>query len=175
MSDSLVTDNLTLIEQGVSLLARLPPDVFVARAPATLGASIGGHLRHNIDHYTCFVRGIPHGRIDYDARERVAEIESDPNVAAEALRHAAEEFLAIPDAALDRAVEVRMDTGEGDERPWTNSSVRRELQFLLSHTVHHYALIAMVCRQYGVDVEENFGVAPSTLKFRRQTAQVCAR
>jgi hypothetical protein len=68
-----------------------------------------------------------------------------------------------------------MDTGEGDERPWTHSSARRELQFLLSHTVHHYALIAMICRQYGVGVEEDFGVAPSTLKYRRQMAQACAQ
>lgn len=175
MSDSLVTDNLALIEQGVRLLATLPQDVFVAHTPATLGASIGGHLRHNIDHYTCFVRGIPSGRIDYDARERAAELESNPKVASAALKHAAAEFVEIPEAALDREVEVRMDTGEGDERPWTHSSVRRELQFLLSHTVHHYALIAMICRQYGIEVEEHFGVAPSTVKYRRRMAQACAQ
>lgn len=175
MSDTLATDNIALIEQGMRLLSSLPQDVFVARSIGTLGASIGGHVRHNIDHYTCFVRGIPMGRVDYDERERVAEIESDPTAAVNALRHAAAEFRAIPDAALDRELEVRMDTGEGDDRPWTHSSARRELQFLLSHTVHHYALIAMICRQYGVEVEEDFGVAPSTLKYRRQMAQACAQ
>ncbi len=46
----------------------------------------------------------------------------------------------------------------------SSSSLRRELHFLLSHTVHHYALIAMILARHGVEVEPDFGVAPSTLR-----------
>jgi hypothetical protein len=175
MSDPLVDDNVSLIDQGVRLLGDLPADVFTARSPATLGASIGGHLRHNLDHYACFLRGLPVGRIDYDDRERAPHIETDPAAAATALRRAAAGLHELPPRALDREVDVRMDTGESEERPWTRSTVRRELQFLLSHTVHHYALIAMICHQHERPVDEDFGVAPSTLKYRRRAAAACAQ
>ncbi len=175
MPDPLVEDNVSLIDQGVRLLDGLPPEVFTARSTATLGASIGGHLRHNLDHYACFVRGLAQARIDYDDRERAPDIETQPSAASTALRRAAAALRALPPALLDQGVEVRMDTGESEERPWTRSTVRRELQFLLSHTVHHYALIAMICHMHGRPVDADFGVAPSTLKYRRRAAAACAR
>jgi hypothetical protein len=95
--------------------------------------------------------------------------------AAAALRRAAAGLNELPAPAMERDVEIRMDTGEGDERPWTRSTVRRELQFLLSHTVHHYALIAMICHRHQRPVESDFGVAPSTLNYRRRAAAACAR
>jgi hypothetical protein len=54
------------------------------------------------------------------------------------------------------------------------STVARELQFLLSHTVHHYALIALILRLQGFEPGEEFGVAPSTLAHWRREV-VCAR
>ena len=57
------------------------------------------------------------------------------------------------------------------ERPcWSRSSIARELQSLLSHTVHHYAFIAVALRLQGVEPASDFGVAPSTLEYWRQTA-----
>ena len=61
-----------------------------------------------------------------------------------------------------------MDCGRSGE--WCASTGRRELQFLLSHSVHHYAIIAMICGQHEIEVPEGFGVAPSTLKYRESTA-----
>lgn len=164
-----------MIEQGVRLLGVVPAEVFAARSTTTLGASIGGHLRHNLDHYACFLRGLPAGRIDYDERERAPDIETDPVAASAALARAAVGLSELPEAALDREIDVRMDTGESETRPWTRSTVRRELQFLLSHTVHHYALIAMICHLFAQAVDEDFGVAPSTIKYRRRAAAACAR
>lgn len=175
MSDSLIDDNVSMIDQGVRLLAALTAATFTASSSATLGASIGGHLRHNLDHYACFLRGLDTGRIDYDDRERAAHVETDPRAAAAALTRAATGLRSVPLIVLEARLEVRMDSGESDERPWTHSTVRRELQFLLSHTVHHYALIAMICRMHDVAVDDDFGVAPSTIKHRRRAAAACAR
>jgi hypothetical protein len=44
------------------------------------------------------------------------------------------------------------------------SSISRELQFLSSHAVHHFALIAMTLRAEGVPMDPDFGMAPSTLR-----------
>ncbi|RME73444.1 MAG: DinB family protein [Verrucomicrobia bacterium] len=168
MTDPLVEDNVAMLAQAVRLVAPMPATLFDAKSPASLGASIGGHLRHVIDHYRCFLRGAETGAIDYDARERSPAIESDPEVAVAALREVSDELGQLAVEVLDAAARVRMDTGGAEERPWTRSSVRRELQFLLSHTVHHFALIAMICRARGHAVEPEFGVAPSTLRYRRQ-------
>ena len=57
---------------------------------------------------------------------------------------------------------------------WARSTVERELQVLLSHTVHHYALIAVALRLHGLEVDPEFGVAPSTLRYW-QEQRACAR
>jgi hypothetical protein len=46
------------------------------------------------------------------------------------------------------------------------STVTRELQVLSSHTVHHFALIALTLRAHGVQIEPDFGTTPSTLRYR---------
>jgi hypothetical protein len=52
-----------------------------------------------------------------------------------------------------------------DSPHWAVTSLERELQFLLSHTVHHFALVALLLRAQGFEVSADFGVAPSTLAY----------
>ena len=54
----------------------------------------------------------------------------------------------------------------GEPAVWSRSSLLRELQFALSHTVHHYAIIARQLRERGAEPGADFGVAPSTLAAR---------
>ena len=48
----------------------------------------------------------------------------------------------------------------------TVGALGRELQFLVSHTVHHAAMIAASCRARGLPTADEYGVAPSTLRHR---------
>ena len=78
--------------------------------------------------------------------------------------------------ALDAPVEIRLESGLGDEaEQWSRSTVRRELQFLLSHTIHHFALIGLLLHQQGIDPGPDFGVAPSTLRHWREQAPCAPR
>lgn len=163
--DTLIDDNRTCLEQGVELLERLDADLYQRRCSTVFNSAMGGHLRHNTDHYEQFLAGYATGRIDYDARTRDASVERDPVYAANLLRSLSAALSSVPESALDDAVEVRMDGG--DSSAWTRSSVRRELQFLISHTIHHYALIAAIAAAHGfTDLPADFGMAPSTVKFR---------
>ncbi|MDH3494762.1 MAG: hypothetical protein OEM82_14505, partial [Acidobacteriota bacterium] len=54
---------------------------------------------------------------------------------------------------------------EIDDNLWLPTSLARELEFLHSHTVHHYALIAAKLGSMNIEVPFEFGVAPSTLKY----------
>jgi hypothetical protein len=53
------------------------------------------------------------------------------------------------------------------------TTVGREFAFVLSHTVHHNALIAVIAKLLGVQVPERFGYAPSTLAYLEHRR--CAR
>jgi hypothetical protein len=46
----------------------------------------------------------------------------------------------------------------------------RELQFVISHTVHHAAMIAANCRARGLPIAGPLGVAAATLRHRRDAA-----
>ncbi len=170
----LVHDNVRCLRQGIDLLKSLPASEYIRKHPQCFGSTIGGHMRHNIDHYDSFVRGLPTGEIDYDARVRDPEVETGLARATQRLEELISALEAINEKALESPVEVIMDSG-GDPALCgpTASSARRELQFLLSHTVHHYALIVVLCQLRGIETAPDFGVAPSTLRHRAQSS--CAQ
>jgi hypothetical protein len=129
------------------------------------GATIGQHLRHCLDHVEAFLEGMPSGLVDYDLRTRGGAAESDPAVGLERIDHA---IRRLREAEIDEAtpLRVKLDCGLGADS-WRQSTAGRELQFLVSHLVHHFALVAILCRLQGIEPGEAFGVAPSTLRYRR--------
>lgn len=149
------------IERGVEIIRRLD-DAGYARS-ADGSASIGAHIRHNLDFISALLNGVAGRRIDYNARSRNPRVETDREYAAEQLEFASRRLETLDGDRLERRVMVR---SEIDEDVWHTSSLSRELEFLHSHTVHHYALIARLIGAIGHEVAVEFGVAPSTLRFR---------
>lgn len=161
--------NLHLLAQAQDLVAQLDDERFCATDRRS--SSVGAHLRHVIDCYRCFFAGLDAGRIDYDGRQRNPALETERTVAMTALGELVAGFEALP-RDLDRPLEVRVDAaawGAGSLH-WQRSTLGRELQFLVSHTVHHFALIALLLRDRGFEPGQAFGVAPSTLEHRGEPA-----
>jgi len=161
---NLIQANCELLMQGAELLSRHDDSSYQATDLATFGSGIGPHFRHVLDHYRSFLPGVETSLIDYDDRKRGTEVEKSP-------ARAVEEIASILDALrkLDIDVNARVNicvsaSTEGADL-CSKSSFGRELQFLVSHTVHHYALIAIASRMQGIFPKQSFGVAPSTLKF----------
>lgn len=167
----LAHQNIHFLDQGIELLAALDDHSYCA-CDSHGHSCVGAHLRHVLDCYRCFLKGWESGRIDYDARQRNPAVETDRRVAEETIREIRNGLVALRSADRNRRVEVRVDAAAwSDTDPWTQSTLGRELQFLLSHTVHHYALIAMTLRGIGFEPGRRFGVAPSTLEFQDHEAQ----
>jgi uncharacterized damage-inducible protein DinB len=185
----LVEDNLTVLRQGRDLVRALDDEAYTKNAPTLALSGVGPHLRHVVDFYERFLAALETAspeddgfaiRIDYDARERDPRIETDPRHALGVLERAIDRLRAIvrlPAGVADTPLQVR-----GDGSPWTDSTVSRELQSLVSHTVHHYALIAIAVRSQGGTPSPEFGVAPSTLRHweeerarERASSDACAR
>jgi uncharacterized damage-inducible protein DinB len=165
----LIDDNLLFLGQARDLLQRLDDGQFVAK-PAIALSPVGSHLRHCLDFYSSFVDGVDVGVLDYDARHRDLRLETERGhalLAIETLIHRLEE---LRGKLENKPLSVAMDRmgWETSETAWASTTVARELQFLRSHTVHHYALIAAVLRLTGVEPAADFGVAPATLNYRRE-------
>ena len=107
---ALVADNLLLLDECADVLDGLPPEAYAAGDDRCLGSSIGGHVRHCLEHYGSFFDGL---------------------------------------------------------------DVGRQLAFLLSHTIHHCALIAVMMRLRGLATPPGFGLAPATLRHR-EAQQIAA-
>jgi uncharacterized damage-inducible protein DinB len=161
--------NLALLRQGVALLESLP-DAAYARQVGT-GSSVGAQYRHVLDHYRCFLDGLAGGLVDYDARGRDPVMETSTTAAAEESRRLGEELARTTDRPLAAPLAVRLAVAaEGDRPAPQPSSVGRELLFLLSHTVHHFAILRLLLEAEGIACDPELGVAPSTRAHRAATA-----
>ena len=169
--NALIADNIRLLEQGVELIERLDDQIYTTAHPALRLSGAGSHFRHCIDFYHSFLAGADAGRINYDVRARNELIETRRAAAVAKMRALIEGLKALRVAGHQRALQVTLENSVCDDAPaWGLSSLVRELQSLLSHTTHHYAIIAIALRLQGVEPGCEFGVAPSTLEQWRRAS-----
>lgn len=176
MSLTLRAQNIELIRQGIRLLEALPDEAYFSQTAAgALAPTVGPHFRHCLDFYVCFLDGLELRVVDYGSRSRSTELERDRPVAIKALESVAERLTKLDSDAVSEPLQLRREPAEDDDREqWLGSSVGRELQFLSSHTIHHYALIALALRMADHPVPDDFGVAPSTLEHWRREGRIAS-
>lgn len=170
---ALIEVNLRWLHQALDLLDRIGDTEYSCVAPGLAPHRASGHLRHIVEFYECFLDGIEWCHIDYDARKRDTSMETDRAVAAARIRRVIAGLVETPELLGDGVVWVRMEDSDATDCFMT-SSIGRELQMLSSHTIHHFALMAVALRAHSVAVDPDFGMAPSTLRFQRETASVAA-
>ena len=171
----LTRENIYILNQGLELIARLDDRLYTHAAAPLFRYGVGVHFRHCLDSYGCFLRGSKSGRINYDQRERDELIEKNRRFALRKIETICNDLQSLPVSGDEPVLVLLEGAANSDEAAsWSQSSVFRELQFLVSHTIHHYAMIAMMLRLQGFEPGEEFGVAPSTLEHWRDAA-LCAR
>ena len=165
MSTGPIAGNLRLLGQGLSLLGLIPDELY----QATPGrSSVGAQYRHILDHYLCLLDDLPSGSIDYDARRRDPQVDADPRVAARLTDDLLRRLDDLMEMDLDRPLQVHLaPTADSADGVHYGSTVGRELLFLISHTVHHFAIIRLQLEEAAMSFDAEFGVAPSTLAFHR--------
>ena len=166
-------ESIHFLKQGIELIGQLDDRLFTQCPGGPFRGGAGSQFRHCLDFYSSLLAGLPGGRIDYSARERDSRLETERDHAIRTTESLIDRLLELRPEQLATSLQVRADFptlgDEGDA--WSGSTLHRELQFLLSHTVHHYALIASLLKPQGFDVAEqfpDFGVAPSTLAHWKQ-------
>ncbi|MEQ1763291.1 MAG: hypothetical protein ABL984_09120 [Pyrinomonadaceae bacterium] len=129
--------------------------------------SIGAHFRHNLNFVEAVIAGISSRSIDYANRSRDLRIETERLVAIERIDQL---IVAIVGRVFDLEMPLTI-TSEIDPAIQHSSSLGRELEFVVSHTIHHHAMIKERLQAEGIQPDPNFGVAPSTLEYWNSSRQ----
>jgi uncharacterized damage-inducible protein DinB len=162
-----------LIEELACVVGMLSDAQYVQKPVGVVPSSVGGHVRHCLDHVRALLVAAESGQLDYDRRERGTPVESSRDAALAAAAECAAALRRLSPASLDRPLRVDvLLTADGAPHVF-RSSVGRELAYVLSHTIHHNALIAAMVKTLGGELPERFGYAPSTIAFSK--GNPCAR
>ncbi len=136
---------------------------YVQTPVGVMPGSIGGHVRHCLDHVQSLLDSLGSGQLCYDHRDRGTDVESNRVSAIARMRDQARRLAELPPDFIDAPIDLRvMMTANGDSLD-VHSSVGRELAFVLSHTIHHNALVGAMVKTLGAAVPSRFGYAPSTV------------
>jgi hypothetical protein len=156
-----------VLQQGLTLLAQVDEATYSTFVASPHRASLGQHYRHVLDHFLCLIAGVEAQEIDYDRRARDPRLETSVESARAATEKLIRDLRSYDDETMERPCGVRYSVGyEQDEPVHLPSVVAREVAFCVGHAVHHYAIIRLLCAELGAELDPEFGIAPSTLKYR---------
>lgn len=162
---------LLAFNQALLVQASMLAAAFTEPARPGFSGMVGPHLRHLIEHYEALLLRKPGAWVDYDRRARDAQLEASPALAQQRLLALQQHLAAWSAERLDAALWVRGRGGLAGEFEFTvASSAGRELAFLGSHSVHHFAILKAHCLQHGIALDADFGKAPATVAYERARA-----
>ena len=111
-----------------------------------------------------------------DPRPRDRALERLPAVARVRLEALQAQLRHWTGAPLAAPLQVRGLGGLSGEFEFeVQSSAGRELVFVASHAIHHFALLQAHCTQHGIAINAQFGRAPSTVANERAALPVLTK
>lgn len=153
------------LEELQCLLVQLSDSDYVKPIANLSNASIGQHTRHIIELFQCLLNAYESGILNYDHRERNKAIENYKTTALSALDQIIAEY---PKENKKLQLHQSIDC----ESIEIDTNYFREIIYNLEHCIHHQALIKVALLDIKhVAIDENFGVAQSTIAYKKQCAQ----
>jgi uncharacterized damage-inducible protein DinB len=105
----------------------------------------------------------PLSALSYDHRSRGTAVETQPSIAVREMMRLDAALERWGDRIVEDPVVVTAVTSTAQESVTGWSSFARELAFVLNHTIHHQAIIALLLERLDAELpDERFGYAPST-------------
>ena len=153
------------LSENIDLLQQLTNEELTLPFPELSNATIGEHMRHIIELFGCLLENYEYGLINYDGRKRDLLLQTDKNEAIAII----EKYLLEIDKP-NKPLSLTHNCFSPIELLQTNYF--RELIYNLEHSIHHQALIKVALyRLSHIKISDSFGIAPSTLEYRKQCAQ----
>ncbi|MEM7180755.1 MAG: DinB family protein [Spirochaetota bacterium] len=157
-----------ILSQLIELISKLDRDAYKTEMELLSGSTLGKHFRHILNFYENLYQGFLTGVVCYDTRNRDSQIEEDPSYAKKQFTDYMVKLSVLPgQTTLQLEAKVEMDSEKTSLM--TNTTVEREILYVIEHTIHHMAIIKMAVLHYypKIAIPANLGVAFSTI---RQTA-----
>jgi len=159
----------SIFGQLAGSLCQLKAEEYSNPCRSLSGHTVGQHVRHIIELFQALELGYDTGTVNYEKRKRDKAIEKDGILACRLLQQIGE-GLGRPDKGL--LLEAVYDE-QGSAPLVIPTNYRREIAYNLEHTIHHMALIRIGIHELNslLMLPEGYGIASSTLKYRRECAQ----
>jgi uncharacterized damage-inducible protein DinB len=158
-----------ILGQLIQLVNRLSAEEYARSATVLGNHSLGQHIRHIIEFFTCLEQGMQRGCVNYDRRAHDKLLESDKYLALEVL-HRIQNFVnnPPPNSNLLLELDYAVNPAEMQQVP---TNFLRELVYNIEHAVHHMALIRLGVREVAphITLPPDFGVAASTIRHQQKT------
>lgn len=158
----------TVFVQLAESLQQISQQEYVQPCKTLFNNTIGQHVRHVIELFQCLEKGYDQGVVNYEKRKRDQAIETDKALASTLLL---EIHSGLGKSNKELTLEATYD--DHSTEPITiATNYFREIAYNLEHTIHHMALIRVGLTEVAsITLPENFGVASSTVKYKKQCAQ----
>jgi hypothetical protein len=158
--------NLQKLEELRSLLRILPSDFYKMPQNILNGSTIGQHVRHILEFYTCLLEGLESGYICYDKRARDLDIEQMPTYAIEVIETIGNTLQHL-DSDHSLTLELCLYTDDSESGTTKiDTSLKRELAYVFDHALHHQAIFKRLLIEHNIQLSPDFGIAASTLMAR---------
>lgn len=153
-----------LLADTAAVVAEVHPADYAR--PALGGGTIGAHLRHSLDHVRALAAGVAAGTVAYERGRRRGGIEEfDRDAGLEGLKAARAGLASLVDEPFTRPLVAALMFASDSEPEPIPTTLGRELAFVLSHTIHHNALVGYLALGFGYQPPAAFGYAPATIAF----------
>ena len=161
-----------LFNQLHYILNEVTDEQYTAPSVSLSGSTIGQHIRHSVEFFTCMLAGEQSGVVNYDKRDRDKRIEEDRHTAAAVLGNC-ENMLSELNGQQPITLELSYSHTSNDPIR-VASNFERELVYNIEHAIHHMALIKIGIKEVAPQLQlpEGFGVANSTIRHKKQQEKI---
>jgi uncharacterized damage-inducible protein DinB len=158
-----VENNLRELSHTVGFIS---DELYTKKSKYLFGSSIGQHVRHILEIYDALLAGYSSGKFSFENRKRSRILEEN----VKEMLYTIERLVAEINKKDREMICVLHDHLNNEQE--LKTTYFRELLYCFEHGIHHQALIKVALKEFEwKNIPENFGVAPSTVKFRL----ACAR
>jgi hypothetical protein len=146
----------------------LSNEQYIHPSKTLFNATIGQHTRHIIEMFICLEKGYDEGVVNYEKRPRDLRVETDKNFACSLLINIYNDLNKV-----NKQMVLHTSYNEDSDQIISfQTNYHREVAYNLEHTIHHMALIKVgISELSDIQLPDGFGVATSTIKFRKECAQ----
>lgn len=164
----MINSQINILSQAKTYLESINPALYTQVVTPLFMSSPGAHLRHILDHYIAIINGQKVGVIDYDKRNRGGVIETDINAALGLISEIEVFLLSLTKVQLLQPLQLSTEVCvQKKQVEIITTTLVRELIFVGSHAIHHFAMIEQISKAQKSPSPIQFGIAPASATFLR--------